>query len=157
MILGHLKNLESDKSLLPKALRQGLEHLAAAGPAALAPGRHEIAGDDIYMSIAEYATGRKDDKKPEAHATYVDIQYIISGAEVIGWGAWTDELAVVEDRLADQDVIFYEAVPGEVDLPLYAGMYAVFFPWDVHRPGCMADAPAVVRKAVVKVKAALLR
>ncbi len=64
----------------------------------------------------------------------------------------TDALAVKEDKLAEKDVIFYEAVPNETDLRLTEGMYAIFFPWDVHRPGCAARVSGPVRKVVVKVK-----
>jgi biofilm protein TabA len=31
-------------------------------------------------------------------------------------------------------------------------MYAVFFPWDIHRPGCVSQPGVKVRKVVVKIK-----
>ena len=31
------------------------------------------------------------------------------------------------------------------------GSYAMFFPWDVHIPAIQVDAPAPIRKIVVKV------
>lgn len=156
MIFGHIKNLEREKGMLPKALRQGLEYLANADLAKLAPGKYEIAGSDIFASLSEYTTDRKENKKPETHVKYVDIQYIVSGSEVIGYADLAAGMEVREDKLAEKDVVFYAAVPGESELKLSAGMYAIFFPWDVHRPGCAAEAPAAVRKAIVKVKMDLL-
>jgi YhcH/YjgK/YiaL family protein len=157
MILGHIKNLQQEKGLFAKALRMGLEYLAKTDFTAMAPGKYEIAGSDIYASLSEYTTDRKENKKPEAHVKYVDIQYIISGTENIGYGDLAPGLAVKEDKLAEKDVIFYQDVPGETDLKLTAGMYAVFFPWDVHRPGCAAGESVPVRKVVVKVKADMLK
>lgn len=151
MILGHIGKLQQEKGLFPAALRKGLEYLAATDFSKVAAGKYEIAGSDIYASVSEYTTDLKENKKLEAHVKYIDIQYIISGAENIGFDVLTDALAVKEDKLAEKDVIFYQTVPNETDLKLTAGMYAIFFPWDVHRPGCAAGAPGPVRKVVVKV------
>lgn len=156
MILGHIKNLKQEKGVLPKALQQGLEYLATADLAKMEPGKYEIAGSDIFVSLSEYTTALKAGKKPETHVKYIDIQFIVSGTEVIGYGDLAAGLTVTEDKLAEKDVVFYGAVPGESDLLLGAGMYAIFFPWDVHRPGCAAGEPAAVRKAIVKVKVDML-
>ncbi len=157
MILGHIKNLDLEKGQLPRALRTGLEYLAKTDLAKQAAGKYEIAGSDIYVSLSEYTTDSRENKKLEAHVKYIDIQYIISGAECIGYGDLGAGLTVTEDKLAEKDVIFYQAVPDETELKLTAGMYVIFFPWDVHRPGCAAGAPAAVKKAVVKVKMELLK
>lgn len=157
MILGHIKNFGQEKDLLPAALRTGLEYLAKTDFAKMPPGKYEIADTDIYVSLSEYTSDRKENKKLEAHVKYIDIQYIISGAENIGYGDLETNLTVKEDKLAEKDAIFYQAVPNETELKLTAGMYAIFFPWDVHRPSCAAGDPATVRKAVVKVKMDLLR
>lgn len=152
MILGHIGKLQQEKGLLPAVLRTGLEYLAKTDFSKMAAGKYEIAGSDIYASVSEYTTDLKENKKLEAHVKYIDIQYIISGVETIGFDVLTDTLAVKEDKLAEKDVIFYQAVPNETDLKLTEGMYAIFFPWDVHRPGCAAGAPGPVRKVVVKVR-----
>jgi uncharacterized protein, YhcH/YjgK/YiaL family len=157
MILGHIGQFEQEKRLLPAALKTGLEYLVKTDLGKLAIGKHEIAGSDIFASVMEYTTAPKEERKPEAHVKYADIQYIISGEENIGFGVLAGDLPVREDKLAEKDIIFYKEVPGESDLKLTAGMYAIFFPWDVHRPSCAAAAPAPVRKVVVKVKMDLLR
>ncbi|MDT8903744.1 YhcH/YjgK/YiaL family protein [Anaeroselena agilis] len=152
MILGHIGKLQHEKGLLPAALRTGLEYLATTDFSNVAAGKYELAGSDSYASVSEYTTDARENKKLEAHVKYADIQYIISGEETIGFDVLTDALAVKEDKLAEKDVIFYHAVPNETELKLTAGMYAIFFPWDVHRPGCASGAPGPVRKVVVKVR-----
>src|SRR5258708_3982044 len=52
---------------------------------ALAPGRHDIDGDRIYVSI-DHKDGRgRDGARIEAHRLYIDIQLTLEGAEEIGW------------------------------------------------------------------------
>jgi len=36
-----------------------------------------------------------------------------------------------------------------------AGSFAVFFPWDIHRPACAINEPASIRKVVVKIRLSL--
>ena len=40
---------------------------------------------------------------------------------------------------------------GEIDLTFSAGMFAVFFPWDVHRPSVTKNVNSAVKKVVVKI------
>jgi YhcH/YjgK/YiaL family protein len=122
----------TEKDMFPAALRKGLEYLAATDFSIVAAGKYEIAGSDIYASVSEYTTDLKENKKLEAHVKYIDIQYIISGAENIGFDVLTGSLAVKEDKLAEKDVIFYEAVPNETDLRLTKAC-TPSFPGDVHR------------------------
>ena len=93
----------------------------------------------------------KQKRRAEAHRKYVDIQYIAAGEEKIGVAPLQDGYEVVEDKLAEKDVIFYAGLQDEVELGLKAGMFAVLFPWEVHRPNCAFDEPAPVRKVVMKI------
>jgi biofilm protein TabA len=58
--------------------------------------------------------------------------------------------------LADKDCAFYKNVKDEMDLVLTLGVYAVFFPEEVHRPNCQYGASGKLHKVVVKVAAELL-
>ena len=43
---------------------------------------------------------------------------------------------------------------GKKKLELEEGQFAIFYPWEVHRPNCQfADSPEQVKKVVVKVRA----
>lgn len=152
MFFGYISNIKQEMPLYPAALQTGLNFLREADLANLALGRHEIEQDRIYASIAEYETEPKDQRRPEAHKKYIDIQYVCSGEEMIGVAPLKQAGEVAEDCLAERDVIFYRHVPGETDLTLLPGMFAVFFPWDVHRPNCsLGDKTGRVRKVVVKI------
>src|SRR4051812_32214835 len=64
---------------------RALEFLQHTDLLALAPGRHDLDGDRIYVSI-DHKDGRgRDAARMEAHRRYIDIQLTLAGAEEIGW------------------------------------------------------------------------
>ena len=68
----------------------------------------------------------------------------------------TGNNVVFNDQLAERDLLFYIGMENESTLTMVPGSFAVFFPTDVHRPGCVVDQPEAIRKVVVKVRASLL-
>ncbi|SKA16587.1 YhcH/YjgK/YiaL family protein [Consotaella salsifontis] len=152
MIFGRLENFENEASTLPEAILKGLRFLASTDLAAIEPGRVEIDGEAMFASFQQYETGAKATKKPEAHFRYIDIQYVVSGEEKIGF-APLSLVPAASEVIEDKDVQFFADVPNETDLVLTAGCYAVFYPWDVHRPACQTEAPSPVRKVVMKIRA----
>lgn len=154
MYLSHLATLERDAATLPQNIRKGLDFLVTTDIDALPAGRVDIDGDKIFALVQDYETEPKAAKRPEAHARYIDIQYVASGREVIGYAPLAAGNPVAEDLLESRDVQFFASkIVDETDLVLGAGAYAVFYPTDIHRPGCVAEAPGKVRKVVVKVLA----
>ena len=150
MILSHLNQIDQDSAALAPALQKALAYLKATDFSNVKPGQFAIDGDRLYGMLNEYQTEPKNQRCPEAHRNHIDVQYMVSGEELIGCARLVEGLTVLEDRLADRDVIHYADVPNETDLLMSAGMYAIFFPWDVHRPNCAIGAPTSVRKVVLK-------
>ncbi|MBI5195869.1 MAG: YhcH/YjgK/YiaL family protein [Nitrospirae bacterium] len=114
-------------------------------------GRYDIIGDEIYAMVQSYCTDALETKKFESHRQYIDIQYIVSGREAIGWLP-VYELGIMTPYSEDKDVIFYHDAEGRSQLILTPGIFAVFYPADAHMPGCFIDKPGHVRKIVVKVR-----
>ncbi|MBP2661671.1 MAG: hypothetical protein H6Q69_4703 [Firmicutes bacterium] len=108
-------------------------------------------GDTIFASVSEYETEPKEKRKPEAHQKYIDIQYVVSGEEMIGCSPLSPEYEVLQDELTLRDLIFYQGVQQEVELLLKPGIYAVLFPNDVHRPNCTLHSTTKVKKVVLKI------
>ena len=151
MIFGSIQNLEHDKKFLSMALVKGLEYIRDADLTKLAAGRYEIDGNALFALVQDNRTAPKAERKAEAHKKYIDIQYVHSGSEIIGFGLADPANEVLENLLDQKDAIFFKQVKNEMDLVLTPGMYAIFFSADVHRPGCIHGSPASVRKVVVKV------
>lgn len=153
MMAGDISHFEREKHLYPAAVRRGLEHLLHRRLSALPAGKYELEGDRMYALVQEYVTRPPDSLRFESHELYVDIQFIVSGEERIGWTENNGSLIVAEERLDGEDIRFYEFAPAETvsELLLGPGQFAVFFPSDLHRPCGHARGESQVRKIVLKI------
>lgn len=156
MIYGQLKNLEEEKGALSSILQKSLLFLKNTDLSNLSVGRHDIDGDNIFALVSEYQPEPKNDRRPEAHQKYIDIQYLASGEEIVGWSLLASDYEITEDELAKKDIIFYREVSEEIDIVLKPGAYAIFFPNDVHRPCCISKSAEPVKKVVIKIAVSLL-
>jgi YhcH/YjgK/YiaL family protein len=152
VIVGYLSNIENEMALYPTSLQLGLKFLLETDLSTLALGRHDIQGSTIFAMVSEYETQPKEQRRPEAHNKYLDIQYICSGEEMIGSSPLEAACGIDEDCLDKRDVIYYKTIAPETQLILLQGMFAVYFPWDAHRPNCsIGEKACKVRKVVVKI------
>ncbi|MNE77603.1 Toxin-antitoxin biofilm protein TabA [compost metagenome] len=100
-------------------------------------------------------TQQPSDLRPEVHRQNVDVQFLVSGSELIGVAADRGDNPIHQELLAQRDIIFYQDVADESWLTMQPGNFAVFFPPDVHRPACINQQPCDIRKVVVKIPLAL--
>jgi YhcH/YjgK/YiaL family protein len=149
MILDSLPRASAYRALGPR-LAAGLEYLAGFDPLT-APGRYLLDGEDLFALVDAYDTGPATDKRFESHLRYIDIQFLASGRERI-LHAPADSLHVETPYDDEKDVAFYLDPPASSSFLLLPGDFAVFFPTDGHKPGCMAGGRDPVRKVVVKVR-----
>jgi len=156
MIYGHVKDLASSFAWLPKPLKTAVGHLKATDFAALPAGNYALQGDDIRVQVTDLLTRPVAETTPEVHRQFIDVQFLVRGREKIGVATDTGNNVVFNDQLAERDLLFYTGMENESTLTMVPGSFAVFFPTDVHRPGCVVDQPEAIRKVVVKVRASLL-
>ena len=113
-------------------------------------GRYAIGDDSLIAIVQRYDTAPAESKKWETHRVHGDIQYLVEGAERIGY-AERATLTVKTPYNPEKDAEFYQAPTGSSTLlELNAGSFAIFLPWDGHQPGVMVDSPATVHKVVIK-------
>lgn len=144
MILDHLVNYQRYADLHP-AFARAFEFLAEMSPDM--EGTYELDGRNLYC-IVEATTGRgREGRKMEVHRKYIDIQYVVSGKDVMGWDS-VEEDAPGEDYNEEKDIRFIDPVPvAWLDVP--TGYFAIFYPEDAHMPlACDNE----MKKVVVKVK-----
>ncbi len=113
------------------------------------PGKYEIDGDDIFAIISEYETKDIAECALEAHRKYIDIQYVLEGAEFIGVTSLKKQVPVKAYSEEDDYVLFAD---DSSMVMLEAGRFAVFFPEDLHMPGLKNGNKAKIRKLIIKVK-----
>ena len=152
MITGNKKDIARLLPYVPARLGMALQYIAETDFTKVQNGEYHLDGDRVFARINRYTTEAKDSKKPESHNAYIDVQYLGEGTEKIYYTAKTEKHKVVEDYAADRDLMFY-ADAGEKDsVTLGDGVFAIFFPWELHRPGCHAvHGGSAVQKIVVKV------
>jgi len=157
MIFGDLKHLDEEKKIYPEAILKALEYLKNTDFATVENGAYEIVGQDIFAKVFEIETAAIDERKPETHEKYIDIQYSLEGKEIIGFARNTGEEQICENFLEKDDNAFYEKnVKNEAYLKMNKGTFAILFPNDIHRPGCNYEKSEKIRKVVVKVAVHLL-
>lgn len=133
MILDRLDNAERYEALYP-GFRLAFDYLRKHHEGAgLEPGRHEVEGLRIYASVGKDEGRGRDGARLEAHRKYIDIQYVVSGQEVIGWRHLGQCMETGQGYDAERDIEFFTAVP-DVWVPVHPGLFAIFFPEDVHAP-----------------------
>lgn len=153
MIFGNKSNVEQYLPYLNKSLKKALLYVAETDFSKVENGEYEIDGRNVFARVNTYATEPKADRRPEKHEQYIDVQYVAAGEEDIWYTPLTDACVETENKAEKEDVIFY-ADPAEVNcVTLKAGDFAVFFPWELHRPNCQyGEEPSNVQKIVVKVR-----
>ncbi len=144
MILDHLVNYQRYIDMHP-AFAQAFEFLAEMDPEM--EGRFELDGDNLYAMVETVEARGKENRKMEVHKKYIDIQYVVTGKDVMGWES-VEEDAPGEPYNPEKDVRFIDTpVLCWVDVP--AGYFAVFYPEDAHAP---LAGDTTMKKVVIKVK-----
>jgi biofilm protein TabA len=150
MIVADLDTIEHQMTLTPE-LRLALAFLRRKDLPELPDGTMVIDSTRVFAVLQRYRTAPIDAPKFEFHQKYLDIQYVLSGEEIIGW-APAKEMTASFDYDAGQDLCYGLMRPGMFSpLRLSAGQLAVFWPEDGHAPRIAAGSPCLVRKIVVKV------
>jgi len=156
MIYGTLSTVSAEYAFLPQALQKVLGYLKNCDFAKIENKRYDIEGENMFMVVREYATEALADKKAEQHRDYIDVQHMISGEECMGLGYESDRNTVLSKYNPEKDCINYRDIEHEVYIPFVTGMYGIFFPTDIHRPGLNFDSRQTVRKAIIKISVKLL-
>ena len=156
MLFSHLRHAEQILPTLPEPLQTAVRHLRDTDFERLDVGNYDLLGKDIHVQVIDLVTKPALELRPEVHRQYIDVQFLCRGRERIGVADDSGNNEVAEDLLAQRDIKFYRGIEGETVLEMVPGSFAIFFPWDVHRPGCQVLGPQPIRKVVVKVRLAVL-
>ncbi len=121
------------------------------------PGKHTIDGALMYVDVQNSATQPRETLRFESHRKYIDVQYCISGGEIIEW-APTDSLHPLNEYSLEKDVRHYTApATPATSILMKPGMFAIFFPEDAHMPKVHDGKHDHIEKGVVKVSLELLK
>ena len=148
MFASHISLAEKYDYLAPK-FRQAYEFLRR-GDLADMPEQVIKLSEDITVQVKEYDTKPPLDARFETHDKMFDIQFVVSGEELFGL-APRDGLKETGPYNAEKDITFYYDPPRYGSVLLRAGDFIVVSPDDGHKPACMTEKPAPVKKIIVKI------
>ena len=147
VIYDTLDHLEAYRGIHPGVMR-GLELLRDTDFSQWEVGRHEIDGDRLFVLVQSYDSKPVNDT-PEAHRKYIDIQYLLSGQELMGVAPLEEMTEEVEGR-PEGDIWFYRGPMSSILLT--GSRFVALWPGDAHAPCIAVDGkPEPCRKCVVKV------
>lgn len=113
--------------------------------------RITVDGDNIFINLSTYTNKNVSECLFESHKKYIDIQYVITGAELIDV-CRTNTLKATDDRLDTDDIAFYENSDIFSTAYLTDGIFVVLFPGEAHRPCVAPDGKGIkTKKAVAKI------
>lgn len=150
MIFDNLQNCEMYYEINDK-FEAAFDFIKKATCENLPVGKYELDGSELYASIQEYTTKYEYECKFEGHRNYIDIQYIISGIEVIEVVDISKAESMIEYSV-ENDIEFYKNTNKAGKGVVESGEYGIFFPKDLHKPGINYEEVTAVKKIVVKVK-----
>ena len=145
MILDTIANSALYENAHP-LFKKAFDFLKSADLANLPCGKIEIDGDKVYASIQEPEGKNQADAKLEAHRKYIDLQYVVTGNEAMGWApvCGLGHAMPFDEKndyclFGDKPQSFFDVRPG---------CFAIFFPEDAHAPNIGTGKH---RKVVVKI------
>lgn len=148
MIYDKINNIET-YAAISEDIRVGLEYLREV-KLDIAVGAYQI-NPGVKAIVSEYTTKEINENGFEAHRDCIDIQYLISGKEIIN-SLPLEYLKQTKPYNKEIDAAFYEEVEVKPqELLLGNGYFAILFPQDGHMPQLSVDMPMKVKKVVVKI------
>lgn len=150
MIITDLQHIDQQLPMT-HSMRQAIDFLRRTDLLDLPDGNVPLEGERVFAILQRYRTAHLDAPQFEYHRKYIDLQYVLSGEEIIGWAPAAGMTALF-DYNEGQDICFGLMEPGKWSpLRLVAGQLAVLWPEDGHAPRLATDRACLVRKIVVKV------
>ena len=131
MIFDKIENAKLYEAINP-LIAKALDYIKKTDFSKLENGKHVINGDTLFAILQEYETKNDCDSKLEAHRKYIDVQYVISGEELIGVTPLINQPPCKEYdeendyALYDYTCSFIKVLPEQ---------FAILFPEDLHKPG----------------------
>jgi len=147
MILDRIENAKQYQGLSLR-IKKALRYISKTDFTKLENGTYNVVEDEIFAIVNRFETVDAKSEKPEVHRKYIDIQYVFEGEEVLGFSI-KDSQKVYKEYNTEEDYELYDA---DLEYVKFSkGMFAIFFPNDLHAPSVHLNNPTSASKVVVKV------
>ncbi len=110
-------------------------------------GRYERGS--MFAMVQTGTTCPVQEARLEAHKKYIDVQYMVSGQEIMEWENITKlQIEIPYDE--EKDILFYKGSGSSIAIK--EGMFYLVFPQDAHKPCGHIKEPTNYKKIVLKIK-----
>lgn len=121
-------------------------------------GVYEVDGKDLFYMVIRSTNVNKEESLFEAHKHYLDLQYIFSGQEQMGYALFDENLGIQTPYIPERDITFYDFPKVSSYLTVSSGDFVIFSPNDLHAPAVKVDGKdGNVIKVVGKIKTSILK
>ncbi len=146
MIIDKIENA-AKYAVISAGIKKGLDYILATDLENTEVGKYEL-GDGVKAIVSEYQSKEASAGVIESHKKFIDIQYIISGEEKMGYLPLEGQTPSTPYN-EEKDVMFFTE---PVSFTAFKkGMFSIYFPEDIHQPCIQIDSPVQVKKLVIKV------
>ena len=147
MIISKLENSKRIESLHP-LFKKLFDYVKQHNLLNQETGRIVLEGDDLFINNVAVEGADKDKQPLEIHRDYIDVHFLLSGQETIGWKALEDLKNETKPYEKEGDCALYSDKPTTL-VNIVPGEFVVVFPEDPHAP---AIGQGKIRKLIAKVK-----
>lgn len=148
MVFGNIKDLE-DYSYLESAILKCFEYAKSHSLIDYEKGSYEIDGDNLFVNIVEYETTTPENRFWEAHRQYLDLHFMLKGPEQIDIN-FIDNM--IQKDFVEKDDFLPLIGESNSHVILNEGDFLLCYPKDGHRTAIQAGKPALIKKAIFKIK-----
>ena len=114
---------------LGEGVAKALHYIQSNDLSQVNPGRYELEGEKLVMMVFEFEATNTDECKLEGHRRYLDLQYWVSGSELMGHELLGSQ-KVLEKYDEKKDCAFYSCLASYSRLT--PGMFVIYYPSDLH-------------------------
>lgn len=150
MIIDNIKNLTKYENI-HEQIKNVITFMETFDKNEFKPRRIDI-NENLFASLQSYQTLKAEEKEFEVHEDYIDLQYIVTSSERIGF-ATKDTYGKDYEIDKEGDFFLTNDIKNYSKLFLNEGDFAIFFPGEFHKPGCSLENNKEVQKIVFKIKA----
>ncbi|MDG6882431.1 uncharacterized protein, YhcH/YjgK/YiaL family [Phocoenobacter uteri] len=149
MLFGHLSR--DDYAVgLPPIFAQLCGKLKTLDLANLPLGWQDLE-EGVKMNVMELESTPAEGKAAEIHRKMIDIHVLISGEEMIEYGLQTPDLSLYNEYNEQDDYQISDIIEDKNQLVLTPNAFAIFLPYEPHKPVNSVTGNKKLRKIVVKV------
>ncbi|MEF2877859.1 MAG: YhcH/YjgK/YiaL family protein [Blautia sp.] len=148
MVFGNIRDLK-DYGYLEAEVLKCFEYAKNHDLLSYEKGSHEIDGDNLFVNIVEYETTTPENRFWEAHKKYLDLHFMLKGPEQIDVN-FIDNME--QKEFVDKDDFLPLEGEANSHVVLTEGDFLLCYPKDAHRTAVQVNTPAVIKKAIFKIK-----